>query len=109
MPDDLLHEKFGVEYPIFFWHHSSSHGKDGSKHSQVEENGTMGSDFKVKSKVWIDNRRQQQNTGKRASNEGHESNDIRTASRKPMLGDTDLITKVVFSLGNWLIYILAVG
>lgn len=75
--NNFVQTRLGVEYHVLLWHHSSRDGEYGPKDSEVEEDRPMGSDFKVKEKVRVDERGDKKNGGKRSCNECDEPTQVR--------------------------------
>lgn len=70
--DNFVQTRFWVEHHVFLWYHSSGDGEYRPKDSEIEKDCPMWSDFKVKKKVRVDERGDQENGSKRSCDECNE-------------------------------------
>jgi hypothetical protein len=73
MCDDLHHQEIGIKHSVVVWYHAPGNCEDGAKHAKIEENGAATRDFKMKKKIWVDDRREEEDSGEGSCNKGYES------------------------------------
>ena len=52
--DNILHQQLGVENGIILGDHPASHGNDGPKDSDVEQDSTTWCDFEMSEQIGVD-------------------------------------------------------
>lgn len=68
--DNFAHEQFRIDNAVLVRQHTSSDGEDGPEDADVEQDGPPGRDLEMQERVGIDERKEDQDGGERAGEEG---------------------------------------
>jgi len=104
----LCHEQLRVKHPIVLRYHPSRSGKHGSEYTNIEQDCPTWRNLKVQ-QFRIDDGSEQEDCRKGTGNESHEAKQLISTVDEKWNSRTNRMMMVIFSLGNWPMYILAMG